>query len=53
MLGYLVVAVVLLAVLGRLAWRVKMWAWRTGLKDPRERLEAEIMWSQYRRSRRR
>lgn len=51
-MGWLIVIAVLLLLLARVMWKIRMWAWRIGLKDPRERIEAEILWSRYKAGKR-
>lgn len=51
-MGWLIVVAVVLVVLGRAWWHVRMWAWRVGQREPQARLEAEILWHQYRRVKR-
>ena len=51
--GYLIITVAGLFVLNRV-WRwVAFWAWVRSIKDPKERMEAELLWRNYRRTMRR
>ena len=51
--AWLVIALGGVVVLARVARWLTFWAWVRSVKDPKERMEAEILWRNYRRSGRR
>lgn len=52
-IAWLVIALAGLAILGRVLRWLTFWAWVRSIKDPKGRMEAEILWRNYRRSGRR
>ena len=52
-IAWLVIALAGLVVLGRVLRWLTFWAWVRSIKDPKGRMEAEILWRNYRRSGRR
>ena len=51
--GWLVIVLAGLAIAARVARWLTYWAWVRSHKDPKSRMEAEILWRTYRRSNRR
>lgn len=48
-MDWVIVALLGLALLSRMALYIRLWAWKRSRKDPKERLEAEILWRNFRR----
>lgn len=48
-MGWVILALLALAVLSKVAFYIRIWAWKQTRKDPKERLEAEILWRNFRR----
>lgn len=47
MLGYLIIAVLVFYLINRAWWHLRMWWWRSSIRDPKEHLEARILWARH------
>jgi hypothetical protein len=49
---YLVIGIALFALVSRVMWYLRMRTWVRSVKDPQKRMEADILYRSWRRSRR-
>ena len=52
MILYLIMGYIAWRVLKLFLWRVRMYYWRTGIRDPKARMDAEMQWARYKHARR-
>ena len=48
-MGWVILGLLAFWLLSKVWFYVSMWAWRRSLKDPKARLEAELMWRSFRK----
>jgi hypothetical protein len=47
MIGWIIVSLVVLWLANKAYWHLRMWYWRSSIRDPKEHLEAKILWARH------